>query len=185
MSVSVREKADMVATWRWTAVFLMETLARWVPTSPELEAKALFGRHIWDLAQIADQLGRRTAELRLGLHHDRDPVSSYRALLERVAATGATAERLAAFYDAALPDFARRIERFNATADPILDDPTTRILERALLDVRRMCVQREALLEERPELAGHDGDAIRRLRDKLADVADYVDYRPAPAAELV
>ena len=55
-----------MATWRFIAVHLMELLARWVPSAPELEAKALFGRHIWDMAQLADQLGHRT-EYRDGL----------------------------------------------------------------------------------------------------------------------
>src|SRR3954468_22405184 len=123
MRTSVREKADMVATWRHTAVQLMETLARWVPTTPPLEAKALFGRHIWDFAQIADQLGRRTAELRLALHHNRAPVDAYRRALAELNALESTGDRLAAFYDGIVPDLVCRFESLLSTADPLLDDP--------------------------------------------------------------
>ena len=54
MGLILREKAEYLATFRWLEVFLMETLARWVPTTPELEVKVLMGRHIWDAAQHAD-----------------------------------------------------------------------------------------------------------------------------------
>ena len=64
MTLSVRERADTIGTLRHIEVFTMETLARWVPTTPDLEAKVVFGRHIWDCAQHADALGRRTHELR-------------------------------------------------------------------------------------------------------------------------
>ena len=184
MRTSVREKADTVATWRHTAVQLMETLARWVPTSPELEAKALFGRHIWDFAQIADQLGRRTAELRLALHQNRPPVASYQAVLDDVASIEKSPDRLAVFYGIILPDYARRLEAFLATADPILDDPTSRIAERALGDIRRMYEQRDALLAERTDLGAHDRAAVERIGSNLAKIGDVVDYRPAPAGDL-
>jgi hypothetical protein len=42
-----RDRADTIATFRWVSVHLMEMLARWVPSTPELEVKILFGRHIW------------------------------------------------------------------------------------------------------------------------------------------
>ena len=50
MALILREKAEYLATLRWLEVFLMETLARWVPTTPEMEVKVLFGRHLWDAA---------------------------------------------------------------------------------------------------------------------------------------
>ena len=67
MLLNVTERGAHVATFRWIEVRLMETLAHWVPTTPEMEAKLLFGAHIWDAAQHADILGKRTQELRLPL----------------------------------------------------------------------------------------------------------------------
>jgi hypothetical protein len=55
----------------------METLAQWTPTSPEMEVKLMLGEHIWDAAQNADALGKRTRELRLPLQHSLRPVDAY------------------------------------------------------------------------------------------------------------
>jgi hypothetical protein len=181
MGLSVRAKADTVATYRHVAIFLMETLARWTPASPEFEAKAMFGRHIWDMAQLADQLGKRTAELRMALHQSRNPVDSYRGALTAMAALPATADRIAAFYDAALPDLVMRFNTYLEATDQLLDEPTVRILERARLDIGRMLAQRDALVKERPELKKHDPSALARTRAALAAVPDFVDYQPAPA----
>ena len=51
---SVQNRSESLATFRFIHVFLMETLARWVPSTPEMEVNVIFGRHIGDLAQKAD-----------------------------------------------------------------------------------------------------------------------------------
>src|SRR5262247_529878 len=101
--MTTREKAEHLGTFRWLEVFLMETLARWVPTTPEMEVKVLFGRHIWDFAQHADALGKRTFELRCPEHHSLAPAPEFLGLLEEAAGARTTSERLAALYDALLP----------------------------------------------------------------------------------
>src|SRR5437867_82976 len=98
MALTVRERADTLGTLRFISVYAMETLARWVPTTPDLEAKVVFGRHIWDFAQHADGLGRRTAELRAALHYSAPPLPVYQAALDALRAATTTADRLAAFY---------------------------------------------------------------------------------------
>ena len=90
MTLTVRERADTIGTLRFISVFAMETLARWVPTTPDLEAKIIFGRHIWEFAQHADALGKRTHELRAALHYSPEPTAGSLAALQR-------AERAAGF----------------------------------------------------------------------------------------
>ena len=85
MYLNVKQRGDHVATFRWIEVRLMETLAAWVPTTPEMEVKLLFGEHIWDAAQHADALGKRTFELRLPLQHSLGPAGGYVDLLADVA----------------------------------------------------------------------------------------------------
>ena len=58
MPLDVKQRGDHVATFRWIEVRLMEILSSWVPTTPEMEVKLLFGGHIWDTAQAADALGK-------------------------------------------------------------------------------------------------------------------------------
>ena len=57
MTMTVRERADTLGTLRYASVFAMETLARWVPTTADLEAKIVLGRHIWEFAQQLPRTG--------------------------------------------------------------------------------------------------------------------------------
>jgi len=60
--LNVKARAEAVGTFRHVNVFLMETLAAWVPSTPEMEVKVLFGRHLWLIAQLADEADPPVAE---------------------------------------------------------------------------------------------------------------------------
>jgi hypothetical protein len=149
---TVKERGQFAATMRYVQVWLMETLARWVPTTPEMEVKLLFGEHIWDVAQHADALGKRTFELRLPLQHSLRPAQSYAELLTDLAATGPTPERLAVVYEVMLPALAARYRHYLQRTDALVDAPTVRILERDLADTARMLEAGRALRQELPAL---------------------------------
>jgi hypothetical protein len=179
MALTIREKADTLGTWRWASVFLMETLARWVPTTPELEVKTLFGLHVWDLAQHADELGKRTNDLRAPLHYSRRPAAGYAAALEALGGAAPTAERVAGFYDAALPDLERRYRAYLEETDHLLDQPTVRVLERLLRDIERMQADRRATQAERSDLALAAPAWSAGLATRFAPAAGMVEPRPA------
>lgn len=153
MALTVKQRGDVVATLRHIHVRLMEIAASWVPTTPEMEAKLLFGAHVWDLAQHADALGRRTYELRLPLQHSLPPPDAYRALLEEAASAAETAERLALLYDGVLPALAERFASYRSRTDTLLDAPTVRIIDHLAAEHARMRRDRNELLGQRPELA--------------------------------
>src|SRR2546425_62781 len=132
MSLTVRERADTLGTLRYISVHAMETLARWVPTTPDLEAKLVFGRHIWDFAQHADGLGRRTPELRAAMPFSVPPLPASRAPLDALRALTARDERVGVFYGAFLPDLERRYRRYLDETDRLLDEPSVRVVERNL-----------------------------------------------------
>jgi hypothetical protein len=179
MITKVRERADCIATFRFASVFMMETLARWVPTTPELEAKILMGRHLWEFAQHADQFGRRTHELRAALHFTREPVAPYAKVLERLAAVASTGDRVDGFYDALLPDVGSRLRHYRDETDGMVDEPSVRILDRVLTDYDRMRQERDAMRADPPGLPAGRADWVRELRASLAAVSDVVDYREA------
>lgn len=135
--MTVTERANAIATFRYIHVRLMETVARWTPTTPEMEVKVMFGRHIWDFAQHADTLGRRTFELRQPEQHSRPPVDAYVRLLDGLGQAGSTAERLTALYDAVIPGLERRYRQYLAVSDDILDEPSVVIIDRILRDFER------------------------------------------------
>jgi len=177
--LSVRARGDWVATLRHVSVHLMETMARWVPTSPEYEAKTLFGRHLWDLAQHADALGHRTAELRLGLHASRAPIAEYLTVLQDIGRREASPERISGMYDSALVDLRRRYEKYLTSVDPLLDEPTVRIAERAVADLERLLRERDEVVAARRDLRSTpDEESLAAL----AAVASFVDFRPETVA---
>ncbi len=181
MPLSVKQRGDHVATFRWIEVRLMETLARWVPTTPETEVKLVFGSHIWDLAQHADALGKRTHELRLPLQHGLAPSSDFVAFLGDLAATIETDRRVAGIYDCVLPGLERRFREYVGQVDPLLDGPTVRILERILFDIARMKRECQALREEVPAVASADAEWLEGLRRREASLASIVVDRAAEA----
>jgi hypothetical protein len=183
MNLNVKQRGDHVATFRWVEVRLMEMLAAWVPTTPEMEVKLVFGAHIWDTAQHADVLGKRTHELRLPLHDSLEPARGYIDLLTDVARTVDTSKRIAAFYDCVLPGLERRFRRYVERVDTLLDGPTVRIVERILGDTARMTAECRALLEEVPAVKLMDHQWLDALRQREAAHGDIVVPRvSSPAA---
>ena len=179
MGLSVRERGDHVATFRWIEVYVMEMLAGWVPTTPETEVKLVFGAHIWDVAQHADSLGRRTQELRLPLQHSLEPARSHLQFLGDLAATVETSKRIAALYDCVLPTLDRRFRDYVDRVDPLLDGPTLRVLERIRHDTARMTAESRALREEVPAVALDDPAWLESLRRREAALGDIVAHRPS------
>jgi hypothetical protein len=183
MYLNVKERGDHVATFRWVEVRLMEMLSAWVPTTPEMEVKLVFGAHIWEVAQHADTLGKRTHELRLPLHDSLEPSGAYVQLLSDLASTGETASRVAGLYDAVLPGLDQRYRDYLNRVDRLLDGPTVRIIERILGDTARMVTESQALRDEVPAARLTNQKWLDRLREREVAVGNFVVYRqstPAP-----
>jgi hypothetical protein len=174
MGLILREKAEYLGTFRWLEVFLMETLARWVPTTPEMEVKVLMGRHIWDAAQHADALGKRTFELRAPLHYTLIPLAPYFDLMKELAAVEDTSGRLQAIYDVLLPAFTARYQEYLNGSDSLLDEPSYRVIDGILNTYPRMRQENEALREELKETLAFDAGRAEYWRRKEAAIADIV-----------
>ena len=178
MGLTIRQKADRIGTFRFVSVYLMETLARWVPTTPELEAKVLFGRHLWDFAQHADGLGRRTGELRAAAHYSPRPADAYMTVLDTLAGASGTVERVAGFYDGFLPDLEARYRRYLTETDALNDEPSVRIIERILHDLPRLHADRAAFAAQRPDLAAQDAAWPTRIGALSKGAGEMVIARP-------
>ena len=182
MQLTVKARGEHVATFRWIQVRLLEMLSAWVPTTAETEVKLAFGTHIWDVAQHADALGKRTHELRLPLQHSQQPTQEYVGFLDDVAATAATDQRIAGFYDCMLPALDRRYREYLDQVDGLLDGPTVRIVERILFDIVRMLGEARQLREEVPAVALlSDRDWLDRLRLRESSAGAIVVSEPAVA----
>ena len=178
--MNVRARAEAVGTFRHVNVFLMETLAAWVPSTPEMEVKVLFGRHLWLAAQVADRLGRRTRELRAPLHFSRPPGANYARALDALAALKQTEARLAGLYQVALPSLGNAYTSYLGQTDPLIDEPTVVILKDAMREIDRMRNESVQLLEEFPGLReGANGVGVE-LQRAFAEATDIVDVRREP-----
>ncbi|MBI4638934.1 MAG: hypothetical protein HY727_21565 [Candidatus Rokubacteria bacterium] len=136
---SVEVSATLIRHYRYAEERLMRTMAGWIALTPELPAKLVFGRHVWDCAQHADLWGRRLPELRAPAHGSEpanDGVVRFMDLLESREAYHATAERLTGVYRVLKPHLAATYARHLADANPVYEPPTRRILERCLADER-------------------------------------------------
>jgi len=179
--LSVRERGETVATLRWIQVRLMETIASWVPTTPEMEVKLLFGAHVWDLAQHADALGKRTFELRLPLQHSLEPTDPYKQLLASLAQVKDTAERVASFYDGVLVALAARYRNYLERTDRLLDAPTVRILEHIGAEQARMIRESQELRAELPALVLSHSEPVGRFLDRERLLDTFVVHKPEHA----
>ena len=117
-------------------------LGGWIALTPELAAKLLFGRHVWDCAQHADLWGRRLPELRASAQqsepaNDRGRRASGPLKRPRAGRTE-TVERVTAIYRVLKPHL---LDRLRAAiwrcANPVYEPPTRRILARCLEEERR------------------------------------------------
>jgi hypothetical protein len=148
MITKVSERGRSIATYRYICVWMMETIARWTPITPEMEAKVMMGRHIWEYAQMADALGKRTFELRLPEQHSIAPVAAYDAFLKDVVKTSSTADKIAVFYEGVVPGIIDRFKAYIAATDEILDEPSIVALQRAIVDLERQRIDAAQLQRE-------------------------------------
>ncbi|HET7525330.1 MAG TPA: hypothetical protein VFK10_05240 [Burkholderiaceae bacterium] len=174
MALTVKQRGQHIATFRFVEVRLMEMLSAWVPTTAEMEAKLLFGPHIWDTAQAADALGKRAHELRLPLQHSIAPVASYIELLSEIAAVTGAARRIAAMYDVMLPSLDVRYRRYLQRTDTLMDAPSVRVIEGILIASERMRREAQKLRAELPALRCDDQAWLQQLAGREESVPDLL-----------
>jgi len=175
IKLNVKQRADTIGTLRFVSVFLMETLARWVPTTPEMEVKILLSRQVWRMAQQADRLGRRARELRAPLHYSRPPLREFLEAFRQLAAVTDTVDRIDAFHDIALSTLAARYKSYLAETDWLTDEPTVVVCNQALDEIKTMQREREEWASEIPKARTTDSDALNAVRQAVAAAKEMVD----------
>ena len=171
--LGVEATARRVRHYRYVEERMMRVMAGWIALTPEVPAKLLLGRQVWDCAQHADQWGKRLPELRAPAQVSKPPGPEFVRFLDALEGREAwaeTIERLTGVYRVLKPHlvtvYAAHLDRVN----PVYEPPTRRILERCLADERRHVADGEAVLDA---LAGSAGDRARitvwerELRERL------------------
>jgi hypothetical protein len=122
---------------------MMRAMAGWIALTPELPAKLLLGRQVWDCAQHA--------ELRAPAHGSEPPGDGFVRVmdtLERPDGWEETLERLTGVYRVLKPHLIETYAAHLEHANPIYELPTRRILERCLADERRHVAEGLGVLDD-------------------------------------
>jgi hypothetical protein len=146
---SADESARLCRNYRYACERMTRIMAGWIALTPELSAKLLLGRHVWDDAQHADAWGRRLPELRAHAQESKAPNDAFIAFMDAIEAPeepGRTAERLAGIYRVLKPHLLAVYEEHSRRANPIYEPPTCRILERCIEDERRHIAAGETII---------------------------------------
>jgi len=163
----------------------MRMLGGWIALTPELDAKLLFGRHVWDCAQHTDLWGRRLPELRATAQQSEpanDGVVALLDLVQRTEGPTQTIERVVAIYRVLKPHLATVYERHLAVANPVYEPPTRRILDRCIAEERRLweARNRAARIQKRRQdqlglgWGNHDHHTFRSSREHFADLIEFL-----------
>jgi hypothetical protein len=146
---SVDQSARLMRNFRYVAERSLRALGGWIALTPELPAKLLLGRHVWDLAQHVDLFGRRLPELRARAQES-EPASpalvAFLDALEEPERPQQTVERLAGVYRVLKPHVLAVYQAHLERANPVYEPPTRRILLRCIDDERRHLAAGEVIL---------------------------------------
>ena len=182
----VEDSARLIRNYRYAVERMMRILGGWIALTPELSAKLLLGRHVWDNAQHADALGRRLPELRSagGVSEPANAgVVAFMDAVESPQEAHESVQRLVGVYGVLKPHLRASYEDHLARANAVYEPPTQRILARCAEDERRhiaagMVVLRH--LAAAPGLASR-ADAWRATLEALLSAAGGVTGGGLPA----
>ena len=147
---SAEHSARLLRNYRYVVERTMRALGGWIALTPELSAKLLMGRHVWDLAQQCDAFGQRLPELRSRAHVSEaanPAVAAFMDSLEDAEGADQTVERLVGVYGVLKPHLLATYRDHLARANPVYEPPTRRILARCIDDEERHIAAGETILK--------------------------------------
>lgn len=138
--LSVEESAALIRHYRYAEERMMRVMGGWIALTPELSAKLLLGRHVWECAQHADLWGKRLPELRAPAHASEPPNDAFVRFMDRLESPGEfhqTPERLTGVYGVLKPHLLAAYEDHFARSNAVYEPPSRRILQRTIEEERR------------------------------------------------
>jgi hypothetical protein len=172
---SVTDSARRIRRYRYVEERVMRMLGGWIALTPELPAKLLMGRHVWDCAQHADAWGRRLPELRAPAQESEAPSEGVARLMDAIEdhdQPGQTPERLVSIYRIIKPQLLAAYERHLTEANAVYEPPTRRILERCIADEGRHVATAIRIVDHllgSPDLRARAQACEARVRARLAE----------------
>jgi len=128
--LAVDASARLIRHYRYVEERMMRVMGGSIALTPELPAKLLLGRHVWDCAQHADLWGRRLPELRAAAQQSEpanEGVVRFMDALEAAEHYRETPQRLAGIYRVLKPHLVGVYERHLARANSVLNGARQRL----------------------------------------------------------
>jgi hypothetical protein len=142
--------ARLLRNYRYVVERTMRAVGGWIALTPEISAKLVMGRHVWDLAQHCDAFGRRLPELRAHAQVS-EPANAnvvrFMDCLEEPDRRDQTVERLVGVYSVLKPHLLGTYRQHLAHANPVYEPPTRRILARCIADEERHIAEGWTIIE--------------------------------------
>ena len=113
----------------------------WLPLEPRLEVKYALGDHLHDDARAVTKIKRRLYELRTPSDYPGAPAEELAALLDRANRATSSAEYIEIAYGELKPTLAAAMRIHLDTLDPIVDEPSLRLLTQILHRQERHTVE--------------------------------------------
>jgi hypothetical protein len=165
----------------------------WLPLEPRLEVKYALGDHLHDDARTVSKIRRRLYELRHPSDYPGAPSEELTALLDRANEASTSAEYIEIAYGELKPTLLAAIRIHLAELDPLIDEPSLRLLTQLQHRQERHVVELPAA---RPRVAFEDLGALPitlreerplRIMAPLEDPArdDFVNVTPEGDPYLV
>jgi hypothetical protein len=169
---SADHSARLLRNYRYVVERTLRAVGGWIALTPEISAKLVMGRHVWDLAQHCDAFGRRLPELRAPaqVSEPANPdVVRFMDRLEEPERRDQTVERLVGVYSVLKPHLLASYRDHLARANPVYEPPTRRILARCIADEERHIAEGRTIIEHLSTEASVRARAAARQRG-LADL---------------
>ncbi len=170
---SVEENVRRLLLYQWTERGIMTTLLSHLTAEPVWEVKCGYALHQWQAAEHVDALRRRIGEMRHPVPAlDIAPDPGLEALLQEALRSIDGVELLAGAYGVAVGALATAYRQHLAESNPLVDQPTRRIVRAALTDLEEALAWSAAALEA---LTRNDAGARERATAWQRHLTSYLD----------
>lgn len=136
LGYSVDDSVRRLLRFHWLERRLMATLIAHIPAEPIWEVKCALALHQWQCAERVEALRTRIAEMRSPVPRlDAAPDQRLDAFLDELHHSSCSAELVAGLYTVTFRALARAYRGYLDHANPLVDQPTRRILRAAIGDI--------------------------------------------------
>ena len=147
----------------------------WLPLEPSFERKHALGGHVYDDARALTKIKRRLYELRHPSDYPGAPGDELAALLDRMNGASGPEEYLRIAYGELKPTLIAGLRIHLDRLDPLLDEPTFRLLTGLLHRQERHVAELPVLLRARPRSLRVLPPLTEPARDDFVEVSERGD----------